>query len=431
MKRFKNKTEVVLAAGYRTPFQKPGSGYRHLSSSGLARWLISDMINRIPVDAGHIEAIQFGTTLPEPSCHNLARRAALEAGLPEKIPANTVSMSCLSSHKAITSGAEQILSGSAGVVLAGGTDVFSTLIPFFRNAPEVQSQSRVSARVPQKALPSPWVSFLRETFKKAVSLEDFWGLTKMGMEADRLASQFDINRESQDAFAVRSHQRALKAQGDGVMEDELIPMATPPDFEPVLSDNGFSAGYTPEFLSKLKPAFTPNYGTVTSGNSCTYSDGAAALLMMSNHKAAEFGCRPLAKINSWVYTASHPEKEPLNGAIYAISSLLTENKLTLKDIDVFEIHEPFSSQVLATLKAISSGFPLQEEKSKNQPIPFHLINVHGGTLALGHPVAATGARLVITAAHRLVREKGKFALAATASGDGMGHAILLEAIDAK
>jgi len=397
MSKSSKNTNIVLVDGCRIPFQKPGTAYRSYRSHDLARFVIRGLLDRTGLDPGKVDRVIMGNVIQDPQTANVAREAALGAGLPASVPAQTVSMSCLSGHLAITTGAEAILSGQAEVVIAGGTESVSAYLD----------------RYPLKkhrALPY---------------LTEFSTRESMGEYADRLAALYGVSRETQDAYTVRSHQSAVRAFREDLHDGEIVPVTGPPDFVPVTQDNLVRPDTTPEALSLLKPAFNRKFGTVTAANAAPYADGAAAVLLMSEARAAELGLEPLARLTSWVYTAGDPKNEMLLGQITAIPALLDDRSVRADDIDVFELQETFAAQVIAVLEAVASEDPAGETKQAVS-IPMKKLNTLGGTLAMGHAFGATGVRLVTTAANRLIREKGRYALVSSGAGGGLGHAMLLE-----
>ena len=399
MSSARNKTSIVLVDGCRIPFQKPGTAYRSYRSHDLARFVIRGLLDRTGVDPGKVDRVIMGSVIQDPQTANVAREAALGAGLPSTVPAQTVSMSCLSGHLAITTGAEAILSGQAEVVIAGGADSVSAYL------------DRYSLKR-QRTLPY---------------LTEFSTGESMGEYADRLAALYGVTRETQDAFTVRSHQSAVRAVREELHNGEIVPVTGPPDFVPVTRDNLVRPDTTPEALSLLKPAFNRKFGTVTAANASHYADGAAAVLLMSEAKADELGLEPLARLTSWVYSAGDPKNEMLLGQTSAIPMLLGNSPVPPDDIDVFELQETFAAQIIAVLEAVTSEEPGGDTKQAVS-IPLKKLNTLGGTLALGHAFGATGVRLVTTAANRLIREKGRYALVSSGAGGGLGHAMLLEPV---
>ena len=453
-----NPNNIVFVDGCRIPFQKPATGYRHFKVQDLARFAIRGLLDRTRIHPDEVDHVIFGSVTPTFSDDNPARTAALGAGLPATVQAHTVTMSCLSSNQAITSGIEKIMTGQAEVVIAGGADISSGAIQRFLR---YEQKSKETTGPTGKS--RGWMSQIR-SFRPSDLLPN----TETGHppavapgisvasdteRADRIASLFGVSREIQDAYTVRSRQSAIKAENSPELNDERIPVAGPPDFTPVTSDNGCYEDSTPEKLAKHKPIHNPHHSTVTKGNSAITTDGASAVLIMTRSKADELGFAPQVELKSYVYTAasvtreqkqdstehavsrddSVPEARPgqYPGAALAIPKLLDQNRITLSDIDVFEIHEASAAEILGLLSALSDDEFANKQLGKKEAvgsIPMKKLNPSGGTLAIGHPPSATGTRLVTTAAHRLSREKGKLALIASGSADGMGHAMLLEKI---
>ncbi len=427
MSNSKKDSTIVLIDGCRIPFQKPGTGYRNFRAHDLARFVIRGILDRTGIKPGSVDGVIMGNVIQDADTANVAREAALGAGLPASVPAHTVSMSSLSSHQAITGAAEQILSGHADVMIAGGVD----------------SVSAYESRLPlKKRTMTPF-------------LTEFSTGETMGAHADRLASLFGVTRETQDAYTVRSHQSAVKARQEQLTGTDIVPVTGPPDFVPIAGDNGIQPDCTPENLSLHKPTYDNKFGTVTAGNAAGQVDGAAALLLMRESTAEKLGLAPKARLTSWVYTAHDPSNEMLLGQASAIPKLLEKAGISSDKIDVFELHEAFAAQVLAVLEALSTNYFSTGESGKTSgsidtgrtgksdkagesgktdtqalsaSIPLKKLNRLGGSLALGHVFGATGARLVITAANRIALEQGTYALAASCAGGGLGHAILLEAV---
>ncbi|MEX0684516.1 MAG: acetyl-CoA C-acyltransferase [Balneolales bacterium] len=420
---------VVLVDGCRIPFQRSGTGYKNLMSYDLAREVLKGLIKKADFKPANIDRIIMGTVIQEVKTGNVARDSALAAGLPHNIPAQTVTMACISSNLAITSGIEAIQTGHADVVIAGGTDTMSDVpIRFSRKLRQKLMESR------KMKSPGDYLKLL-----KGISLADikpeipevaeYTTGESMGQSCDKMAAMFGISRDEQDAFAVRSHQCAEVARRDHLFDEELIPAMVPPNFQPITTDNGIRADSTMEKLNKLSPAFIKPHGTITAGNASFLTDGASAVLIMSEDKAEMLGVQPKAWLKNYTYVAQDPNEELLLGPAYAIPKVLDEAKLTLKDIDVFELHEAFAGQVLSVLHALNSDTFAREKlgrKGKVGEIPMKKLNTMGGSLSLGHPFGATGARLVTTAANRLIREKGKYALVSACAAGGLGHAIILE-----
>ena len=419
----------VLVDGARIPFLKSSTQYKHLMAYDLGRLAISGLLARNDLDPTTIDQVIMGTVIQEVKTSNVARESALGAGIPNTVPAHTVSLACISSNQAITSGMEMIRSGQAKIVLAGGTETMSDIPVRFKKK---FRQKVLDAR----KYKSP-VEFLK--FFKGLGIKDFLpelpaiaefstGET-MGKSADRMAARFGVSRTDQDEFAMRSHHLAAKASVEGILSEEVLEVPVPPKFELVKSDNGFRADTSMEKLGKLRPAFIKPHGTITAGNASFLTDGASASLIMDEQTALDLGLKPKAYLREYVYVSQDPGEELLLGPAYATPKVLDRMKLTMEDIDVFEVHEAFAGQVLAVLNALDSDEFAKKSLGKNEKvgrIPMDKMNTLGGSLSLGHPFGATGVRLVTTAANRLIREDGKYALVTACAAGGQGHAIILE-----
>lgn len=422
------KTAVVVDGG-RIPFQRSGTGYKKLSAYDLGRKAIEGVIARSPVRPDQLDRVIMGCVIQDVNTSNVAREAALGAGIPDTVPAFTVTMACISSNQAITSAADLIRSGQAEIVLAGGTETMSDIPIRFRKK---FRQKLLDARK-YKSL-GDYLKFFKglrpsDLLPEIPSISEFSTGETMGESCDRMAAHFGIAREEQDEYALRSHQLAAKATNNGLLDEELIPAAVPPDFETVSVDNGFREDTSMEKLEKLRPAFIKPHGTITAGNSSFLTDGASATLIMNEQTALDMGLEPKAYLRNYTYVAQDPKEELLLGPAYAVPEVLDEKGLTLNDIDVFEFHEAFAGQILSVLKALDSKKFAEEKLNRDDKVgevPMERFNTLGGSLSLGHPFGATGARLVTTASNRLIREDGTFALVAACAAGGLGHAIILE-----
>jgi acetyl-CoA acetyltransferase family protein len=262
---------------------------------------------------------------------------------------------------------------------------------------------------------------------EAPAVAEFITNRTMGMDCELLASKYCVTRQEQDDFAARSHQLAGKAES--ILAKDIAPVEASPNFKPITKDNGVRGDTTVEKIAKLKPAFVKDHGTLTAANSSYLTDGATAVLIMTEEKAKSLGLKPKAVIVDYAYTASRLEDELLLGPTYSISKLLQKTGLTFNDIDVFELHEAFAGQVVANLKCLASDEFAQKNLGRDKAvgtIPFEKLNLWGGSLALGHPFGATGGRLITTAANRLHHENGRYALLAACAAGAHGHAMIIE-----
>ena len=423
---------VVLVDGCRLPFQRSGTAYTDLMAYDMGRMVLKGLLTRTGLNPADIDRVVMGCVIQDVETSNVAREAALGASIPNHVPAFTVTMACISSNQAITSGAEIIQSGQAGVVVAGGTETLSD--------PPIRVKRSVRKRLFESRKARSTQDYLQllkglspsDLLPEAPSIAEYSTGEVMGESADKLAAMFSISRADQDKYALLSHERAAAARDDGRLNEELTPATLPPAFDPITADNTIRDDSTMEKLSQLSPVFVKPFGTVTAGNSSPLTDGASATLLMSEERAAAMGYAPKARLSHYTYVAQDPGDELLLGPAYAIPQVLDAAGLTLGDIDVFELHEAFAGQVLAVLAALESTSFAADKLDRPSPvgsIPMDKLNTRGGSISLGHPFGATGARIVTTAANRLHEEDGELALMAACAAGGQGHAILLERVD--
>ncbi|NWX43697.1 ECHB enzyme, partial [Steatornis caripensis] len=384
------------------------------------------LLNRTSVPRDVVDYIVYGTVIQEVKTSNVAREAALGAGFSDKTPAHTVTMACISSNQAMTTGVGLIASGQCDIVVAGGVEFMSD-VPI-RHSRKMRKAMLSLNRAKTLGQKLSLISRIRPDYfaPELPAVAEFSTSETMGHSADRLAAAFAISRLEQDEYALRSHTLAKKAQDGGLLTD-VVPFKVPGK-DTVTKDNGIRPSSL-EQMSKLKPAFVKPYGTVTAANSSFLTDGASAVLLMSEEKALAMGYKPKAYLRDFVYVSQDPKDQLLLGPTYATPKVLEKAGLTLADIDVFEFHEAFAGQILANLKAMDSDWFAQNymgRKSKVGAPPLEKFNNWGGSLSLGHPFGATGCRLVITAAHRLKKEGGQYGLVAACAAGGQGHAMIVE-----
>ena len=428
-KLLNQKNPVVLVDGLRTPFMRSGSEFVDQISYDLAREVLKGILLRNGLSGNDLDSVIMGSVVQNSSTPNVARDAALGAGIPNSVPAHTVTMACISASKALSEGMNAIWLGQADTVLAGGVEVLSDVPVGFKK--EVRKKFFESRKYKG---PLDYTNFLKgispaDLLPIAPAIAEFSTQETMGESADKLAASFGISRQAQDEYALRSHHLAAKASVEGKLSNEIMPTAVAPGFTPFSQDNTFRADTSLEALAKLKPVFVKPFGTVTAGNSSPLTDGSAISLLMSEDKAKAMGYSPKAYLRDYVFVAQDPAEELLLGPAYATPKLLERNGLGFSDLDVIEIHEAFAGQVLAVLAALESDKFAQEKlgrKEKVASINLDKINLWGGSLSLGHPFGATGSRLVNQAANRLHDEDGRFALVTACAAGGLGHAMLIE-----
>lgn len=429
MPTFGNGRRVAIVAGLRTPFERSGTLFKSLSAQELGRALVAELVVRSGLDGKEVDALVFGTVVPSVLAPNIAREVALLPMLPKGIPAFTVSRACTSANQAITDAADQIALGHAEVAIAGGAESLS-------NVPILHSRGFANALVgasKAKSVRGKLGALTRIRPRDLIPItpaiaEPSTGET-MGQSAEKMAKLNHIPRDEQDQFALRSHRLAAAGTQDGRLTAEIMPYYVPPQFaEVAVSDNGIRSDSTPEALAALKPVFDRRYGTVTAGNSSPLTDGAAAVILMSEEKAKAMGYTPLAYIKSYAYAALDPGEQLLQAPVLAAPVALARAGLKLGDIDLVEMHEAFAAQVLSNLRGFESQ-AWAERAGLSQPlgeVDRSRLNVMGGSISIGHPFGATGARITTTLVNELRRRNGKFGLMTLCAAGGMGFAMVLE-----
>ncbi len=419
---------VVVVGGCRTPFLRSGTGYADLMAYELGAMAVSGLMRRYRVDPAAVDRVIFGTVIAEPRTSNLARETALAAGLPPSCPAFTVTAACASSNVAIQSGVEAIAVGAADVVIAGGAETMSDVpIRFGREVRRRLIQSQKAKGVLDYVKLLQGLS-LKDLAPDTPAIAEFsTGLT-MGQSAERLAKRLGLTREEQDRWALKSHQKAATATEAGLYRGQVVPARVPPAFATIEADNGVRGDTTLEKLASLPPAFDRAFGTVTAGNSSFLTDGAAACLLMSAGKAEELGIVPLARVVSTSLVAMDPLEELLLGPVASVPEALDAAEVPVGEVGVWEVHEAFAAPVLAFLKLLADKAYCRERLERKDAvgkIDPKKVNAWGGSLALGHPFGATGARLVTTCAERMEREGASLGVVTTCAAGALGHAMVL------
>ena len=431
---------LVIVGGARTPFLKAGTGFRRTPAADLARFAFVEALARCECDPAEIDEVILGCSGQPHDAQNLARVAALRAGVPERVPAVTVHRNCASGMEALTQALLRVRAREGGLFLVGGVESMSC-------APLVYSQRATDwfaglARAKRLTARLALLSRLRPSFfKPRVALiealtDPVSGLI-MGATAERLARDFAIAREAQDAFALESHRKAAAAQRAGRFTAEIAPAvgldadgaATGAEGAALFADNGIRSELTLEQLKKLPPFFERRFGSVTVGNSCQVTDGAGALVVGSARKIDALGLDPLGFLDEFAYAGLDPARMGL-GPVHATAALLARTGGSLEGFDLVEMNEAFAAQMLACLAAFASDDYARTRLDRPAalgPLDPQRLNVNGGAIALGHPPGATGIRLVLTALHELKRRGGRSALATLCVGGGQGAALALAA----
>ncbi|MBP7477002.1 MAG: acetyl-CoA C-acyltransferase [Chitinophagales bacterium] len=421
--------KVVIIEGTRTPFAKSGTDYADLMSYQLASYAIKGLLIKTGIDPKLIDRVIMGNVISNIQTSNVAREASLMAGIPYTSPCNTVTQACISANRAICDGYAEIAIGKADIIIAGGVENSSDTPIGFRKPMRKKLFNAQKLRGIGDTLKFIFSLRPSDFYPEKPAIAEFLTGRTMGLDCDILASKWHASRAEQDIFAVRSHQLAAAGFRDNILQQEITEVSIAPNFVPVKVDNGIRGDTSIEKMAGLKPAFDKKHGTLTAANSSFLTDGAACVLMMSEDKALELGYTPKASIYDYVFTGSDLENELLLGPAYATAKILTKNKMSLSDIDVFEYHEAFAGQIISNMNALNSDEFAREKlglEKKIGTIPLDKMNIHGGSLSIGHPFGATGARLVTTAMNRLERENGRFALIAACAAGAHGNAIILE-----
>jgi len=388
---------VVIVSATRTAVGKFGGILKDLSPIQLGSVVSKDALKRANVGADDVNEIVLGNVLSAGHGQNMARQVAIGAGIPKEVPSYCVNKVCGSGLKSVVLAAQSIMLGDADVILAGGVESMS-------QTPYALKKARWGVRMGNDEIIDLMVSD---------GLWDVFNNYHMGITAENVAEKYNVTREEQDEFAAKSQNKAEAAIKDGVFKEEIIPTDVPqPRGEPILFDTDESPrfGTTKEILAKLKPAFKNN-GTVTAGNSSGISDGAAAVLLMSEEKAKEKGLTPLATIKSYGYCGVPPEIMGM-GPVYAAKKAIERAGVTLDKLDLIELNEAFAAQSIAVIRELG----LNPDKT----------NVNGGAIALGHPIGASGTRILVTLLNELRRRKGTYGLATLCIGGGQGIAMVVK-----
>lgn len=442
-----NDRDVVLIDGVRTPFVKSGMDFKDIHPAELGTRAVSELFTRTGLDTKEIDEVIMGNTGNPSDAVNISRVIALRSGVGIKTSAFTVHRNCASALESISTGYDRIRSGTLDVVVAGGTENMSQMPLLLPKPLQDVLGNLLMSKGPGQALPRAF-NLLKTELKQigAILMQNqkdkhfpiisiMEGLTdpfvgiNMGQTAEILAKEFGLSRGVQDEFALHSHQKAVAATKSGRLAMEIAPMFVPPKYKTIVAnDVGPRDGQSMEQLAKLKPYFDKRYGTITVGNACPITDGAASVLMMSREKARSLGFKPKARIRGYAFAGLEPERMGL-GPVYATPIALKRAGLTLKDMDFIELNEAFAAQVLACMSAFESKKFAEEKLGLSQAVgsidPAKL-NVNGGAIALGHPVGATGSRLVLTVMKQLEVSNKQFGLATLCIGGGQGGAMILE-----
>jgi len=424
---------IVLAAGVRTPWARAGGAFAQEDAGHLGALVAREVIARSGIDPGEIDEVIAGCAGPPHDQANVGRVIALRAGVPERVPAKTVARNCASGMEALTSAWTQIRAGQGELYLVVGVEVMSRFPLFFGEKATKLFAELARARTTGERVRVA-TSFRPAMLKPRIGLME--GLTDpvpgliMGKTAEILAREWDVSREEADRFALESHQRARRARDEGRFAREIVPvlpLGARGGARSLEHDDSIRDEQTLEALGRLKPYFEKPDGRVTVGNSCGVTDGACALLVATDRRARALGIEPLAEVEGFAWAGLDPARMGL-GPVYATSKLLEENDLELVDVDAIELNEAFAVQVLACIRAFESDDFARAHLGREQAVgrvDLRKLNRNGGAIALGHPVGATGARLLLSAAHEVREGSNERVLATLCIGGGQGGAVML------
>ncbi len=407
------RRRVAVIAGCRTPFCKAGTDLKDARAVDLARYATRELLERTNLDGPDVDEIVFGQVVPSALVPNVAREVSLLPQFPKEIPAYSLNRACASSGQAVTAGHDQIALGHADVVIAGGVESLSD-IPILASRRladilvEAGKAKSLGARVGAFSKIRP-----RDLVPVTPAIGEPSTGETMGQSAEKMAKENHITREAQDRWALRSHELAARGTDDGRLTAEIVPWLAPI----VTQDNGIRRDTSLAQMAKLKPVFDRRYGSVTAANSSPLTDGASAVLLMGEDAARSLGYEPLAFIRSYAVAAVDPGWQLLQAPVWAVPKALERAGIQWKDLGLIEIHEAFAAQVLSNLQGFAAkGWEIDEA----------IINVMGGSIAVGHPFGATGGRIVTTLAHEMKRRDAPFGLVSICAQGGMAFAMVLE-----
>ncbi len=422
---------VAVVSGLRTPFLKQGSGFKSMTTLELSATVVNELIHRTGVDPKEYTGCVFGQVMPSLDYINLAREVVIRTVLDDSVTvAHSVSQACVTSVQALTTAINAIENGEHDAMITGGADSMDDLplgvgrkltkaLMGLQKAKTAMDRVRLLSTVSPGDLIPPMPGY---------SLEPSTGMS-MGQHCEMMVKDWGISRQWQDEIAHQSHTKAAKAWAEGFYDDLVMPVAAPPYKEAFREDNIVRKDSKLEDYAKLRPVYDKKHGTVTAANASPLTDGAAAIVVMRESKARALGLEPLGYLRSWAYTAVDPTWQLLIGPVFGIPKALAKAGLTMKDIDLVEMHEAFAAQVACTLEALRSRKFCEEHLGLSEPIGEldpERFNVNGGSVAIGHPFGATGARMVMQGLKELKRRQKQFALMTICAGGAMGVAAVLE-----
>jgi acetyl-CoA acyltransferase len=425
----RNGRRVAIVKGLRTPFVKAGTLFAQLTALDLGKTVVKELVERADLDPEEIDHLVFGQVIPSLTAPSIAREVVLAAGLPRKIEAHTATRACATSIQTLIDAANSIALGDADIAIVGGTESMSD-VPIFASRPLAQAlvASSKARSLPQKVRPFRNLKPMDLAPQPPAIAEYSTGMT-MGESAEKMAKENHIAREEQDQIALASHRNAARAWKEGRFDGEVMHVPVPSSYETIAArDNIVRDDTNLESLAALKPVFDRKYGSVTAGNSSPLTDGAAAMLVMSEQRAKDLGYEALGFLRSYAFAATDPADQLLQGPSYAAPIALERAGMQLSDVDLVEMHEAFAAQVASNLQAFASP-EFARKIGRSAPlgeVDRDRLNVNGGSIALGHPFGATGARIVTQALNELGRRGKNTVLCTVCAAGGLGAAVVLE-----
>jgi len=421
---------IAITHGLRTPFARQATALQEIPALELGRMLVSELLIRSDIPPESIEQLVFGQVIQMPEAPNIAREIVLGTALSVRTDAYSVSRACATSFQAVANVAESLLAGAIQAGIAGGADSASVLpIGVSKKLGRVLVDLSKARSLPQKLR---LLSQLRprDLLPVPPAVAEYSTGLRMGDTAEQMAKSYGITREQQDALAHRSHQRAAKAWQEGSLAQEVMTTWAPPWRAPLQQDNNVRLHSSLKDYARLRPAFDRKHGTVTAANSTPLTDGAAAVVMMTENKARELGIEPLGYLRSYAFTAIGVQEDMLLGPAWASPLALDRAGINLQDLTLIDMHEAFAAQTLANLKMFADERFAREVLNRPRAlgeVDEEKFNVLGGSIAYGHPFAATGARMITQTLYELRRRGGGLGLVTACAAGGLGAAMVLEA----
>mmetsp|Transcript_27089 Transcript_27089/g.63945 ORF Transcript_27089/g.63945 Transcript_27089/m.63945 type:complete len:460 (+) Transcript_27089:77-1456(+) len=420
--------KVVFVQGARTPFCVAGTDFEDYMAHDLQREAIQGLMKKTGVKGTDIDYVCAGYVIQDVLTSNVAREAAMGAGLPLTVPAHTVTLACIGANVATATLMDKIRVGQIECGIAGGVEVMSDL-PIRYSRPLRKRLLKLGKMKTTQQKLNLFKGLTSADFvPQPPAVAEFSTGEVMGNSADRLCAALGVSRADQDAFAKRSHEAARDATQAGFFKEELVPMKSTQTDKYVMEDNGIRPS-TLEKLGALKPAFIKPHGTVTAATSSFLTDGGSASLIASEDKCYQLGLTPRGILRDYVFVSQDPKEQLLLGPSYATAKLLQKTGMSIADIGVWEFHEAFAGQVLANINAMNSDAWCKKNlklDTKLGELPMEMLNTRGGSLSVGHPFGATGTRLLTWACDRLKYEDKQFAVVTACAAGGQGVAMLVE-----